>query len=190
MLAPVRRWICRDGAEAEAEAEAGGAPPPYAPLPLPLATVSLRVNGTARALPARLCGAMTLGDYLREHEQLTGTKLSCREGGCGACTVLLRLPGESAAMPANACLRLLVACDGCDVTTVEGIGDSARPHAFQSALAEHDGSQCGFCSPGMVAALVSLLDAPGGPPTDLAGGRSFPSSPPTGEGLRRSRLPC
>lgn len=159
-------WLCGDikgGGGAAADAP----PPPYAPplaLPLPLATVSLRVNGALRRLPSRLCGAMTLAAYLREHELLTATKLSCAEGGCGACTVLLKQPGEPTATPANACLRLLVACDGCDVTTVEGIGTASAPHAFQRALAEHDGSQCGFCSPGMVAALVSLLQA-AQPPT-------------------------
>ena len=135
------------------------------PLPTRVTTLRFRVNGNQRVISAADAGAMLLATYLREHERLTGVKLSCREGGCGACTVLLRRPGERHAVAINACLRLLAACDGCEVTTVEGIGSAASPHPFQRRLANANGSQCGFCSPGMVAAIVGLLETTGGRPS-------------------------
>ena len=125
-----------------------------------LKEVKFTINGAARTinLEGSSASTMLLSTYLREHERLTGVKVSCREGGCGACTVLLRLPHEDHAVPINSCLRLLAACDGCALTTIEGIGTSAKPHPFQAKLAAANGSQCGFCSPGMVAAIVGLLE--------------------------------
>ena len=107
---------------------------------------------------------MTLAEFLREECGLTGTKVSCAEGGCGACTVLMKLDStiderESQKqedscewLPVNACLRLLGSCHGGAFMTAEGIGGSGKPlDKLQSGLADGCGSQCGFCSPGMVA---------------------------------------
>lgn len=73
---------------------------------------------------------------------LTGTKLGCGEGGCGACTVVVS--GKTV----NACLTPVCAVDGTEVTTVEGIGNTITPHKVQKAIADGHGSQCGFCTPG------------------------------------------
>eukprot|EP00930_Biecheleria_cincta_P077193 TRINITY_DN6446_c0_g2_i1.p1 TRINITY_DN6446_c0_g2~~TRINITY_DN6446_c0_g2_i1.p1 ORF type:complete len:1409 (-),score=252.41 TRINITY_DN6446_c0_g2_i1:261-4487(-) len=134
-----------------------------------LATVSFTINGKSRTVDAHLASHTLLSAYLRENELLKGTKLSCREGGCGACTVLLRplKKTDSAAVPVNACLRLLAACDGYSITTVEGLGNTKNPSQIQKEIAENYGTQCGFCSAGMVTTLTALAQkAKGGsPPT-------------------------
>ena len=105
---------------------------------------------------------MSLLDYLRGVAGYTGTKSSCRQGGCGACTVVLSptAAGGAAAIAINACLRPLCAVDGMFVTTTEGIGNARDGyHVVQDKLACGNGSQCGFCSPGMVMSMYSLLQA-------------------------------
>lgn len=95
---------------------------------------------------------LTLLDYLRGDAGLTGTKGSCRQGGCGACTVMME------GLAINACLRPLVACDGHTITTTEGTGNARDGYSkVQAAIAEGNGSQCGFCTPGMVMNMHSLL---------------------------------
>jgi hypothetical protein len=96
-------------------------------MPAALTTVSFTVNGASRVVDAGAAATTDLVSYLRYNELLTGTKISCHEGGCGACTVLLLRPGESEAVPVNACLRKLASCDGCAITTVEGLGTMVRP---------------------------------------------------------------
>lgn len=117
------------------------------------------VNGRRYALPAGR-GEATLLSYLRELG-LTGTKLGCGEGGCGACTVLLSSaePGGSLHHRAvNACLCPLYAAEGCHVVTVEGVGNPRDGlHPVQERLAKAHGSQCGFCTPGFVMSMVALL---------------------------------
>jgi aerobic carbon-monoxide dehydrogenase small subunit len=112
--------------------------------------VSIRVNGAVRGstVPDRL----TLADYLRERRGLTGTKLGCEQGVCGACTVLL--DGASA----RSCLVLTAQADGSDVVTVEGLA-SASPagRELREAFARHDALQCGFCTPGFLVAGIELL---------------------------------
>jgi xanthine dehydrogenase/oxidase len=86
----------------------------------------------------------------------------CQEGGCGACIVALaRLDprqNEQVTLAINSCLFPLIAVDGCSITTTEGLGNSRSGfHPIQERLAEHNGSQCGFCSPGMVMNMYSLL---------------------------------
>jgi aerobic-type carbon monoxide dehydrogenase small subunit (CoxS/CutS family) len=103
---------------------------------------------------------MRLIEYLREQTRFTGTKISCAEGGCGACTVMLTSE-DGLARSVNACLRPLIACDGQTVTTTEGIGDKNKYHPVQKALAEGFGLQCGFCTPGMVMAMYSLMQEKG-----------------------------
>jgi xanthine dehydrogenase small subunit len=101
-------------------------------------------------------------DFLRSSRTgLTGTKLSCGEGGCGACTVVLArrdpISGVVSEGPVNACLRPLCSLDGMAVTTTEGIGDHRNMNPIQERLVEHNGSQCGFCTPGFVMCMYGML---------------------------------
>ena len=105
-------------------------------------------------------GHETLLVTLRERLQLTGTKLVCGRGECGACTVLL--DGRSA----YSCLTLTAACSNQAVTTIEGIGREDSPHPLQAAFIEHDALQCGFCTPGQILAGVALLDQNPNPTED------------------------
>ncbi|XP_059170559.1 xanthine dehydrogenase-like [Physella acuta] len=106
----------------------------------------------------------TLLQYLRKDLRLTGTKLACGEGGCGACTVMVaRYSSDTddvTYFPVNACLAPVCSMHGLAVTTVEGIGSvSTALHPVQSVLAEHHGSQCGFCTPGIVMSMYTLLQS-------------------------------
>ena len=94
----------------------------------------------------------TLLATLRDRLELTGTKLVCGRGECGACTVLL--DGVSV----YSCLTLTAACDGRDVTTIEGIGRGDALDPVQAAFIDHDALQCGFCTPGQILAAVALLE--------------------------------
>jgi carbon-monoxide dehydrogenase small subunit len=89
--------------------------------------------------------------FLRETLELTGTKIGCDTTSCGACTVLLN--GQSV----KSCTVLAVQADGCDITTIEGLADGDQLHPMQEAFRENHGLQCGYCTPGMVLASVSLL---------------------------------
>ena len=109
----------------------------------------------------------TLNDYIRHRTQFKGTKLGCGEGGCGACAVMLSTvdpaTGNEFHRTVNSCLRPLVACDGAAITTTEGLGSEATGlHPVQKRIADFNGSQCGFCTPGMVmstyAALLRVAD--------------------------------
>lgn len=105
---------------------------------------------------------MTLLQYLRDKLRLCGTKLGCGEGGCGACTVMLsrvnRRTNEVVHVSANACLTPVCACHGMAVTTVEGIGSTkTKLHPVQERIALAHGSQCGFCTPGIVMSMYALL---------------------------------
>ncbi|CAG4982084.1 unnamed protein product [Parnassius apollo] len=104
----------------------------------------------------------TLLWYLRKKLHLTGTKLGCAEGGCGACTVMIsrynRKEKKVTHLAVNACLAPVCAMHGLAVTTVEGIGSTkTRLHAVQERLAKAHGSQCGFCTPGIVMSMYALL---------------------------------
>ena len=101
----------------------------------------------------------TLLDFLRLERRLTGSKEGCAEGDCGACTVLVgRLAGDVLVYePVNACIRFLASLDGCHVVTVEHLrGAEGALHPVQQAMVDHHGSQCGFCTPGIVMALYAL----------------------------------
>jgi carbon-monoxide dehydrogenase small subunit len=110
--------------------------------------VEITVNGavTRNAVEARTL----LVHYLREVIGLTGTNIGCDTTSCGACTVLL--DGESV----KSCTVLAVQADGHAVTTIEGLADGDTLHPMQEAFREHHGLQCGYCTPGMVMASVSL----------------------------------
>jgi len=97
--------------------------------------------------------SVTLLDWLREYRGLTGSKEACREGDCGACTVMLSDATGSRAI--NACITLMAQLHGKALRTVEGIGNSAAPHPVQQALIDQHGSQCGFCTPGIAVALAA-----------------------------------
>ncbi|MEP6493263.1 MAG: (2Fe-2S)-binding protein [bacterium] len=109
----------------------------------------LSVNGASYHITAP--AHETLLETLRERLQLTGTKLVCGRGECGACTVLL--DGKSV----YACLTLSAACDGRDITTIEGIKGDDALHPMQAAFIEHDALQCGFCTPGQILAAIALV---------------------------------
>ena len=94
---------------------------------------------------------VTLLDLLRERLFLTGTKKGCDRGQCGACTVLLN------GRRVNACLVLAVAHDGATVLTIEGLALNGVLHPVQQAFINHDGYQCGFCTPGQIMSAVGLI---------------------------------
>jgi xanthine dehydrogenase YagT iron-sulfur-binding subunit len=119
-----------------------------------MAEMTLQVNGVLRTLDVDT--RTSLLDLLREHLDLTGTKKGCDHGQCGACTVLI--DGRRA----NSCLALAVACDGCRVTTVEGLGEGAELHPLQAAFVELDAFQCGYCTPGQLCSAAGMLTE-GGP---------------------------
>jgi xanthine dehydrogenase YagT iron-sulfur-binding subunit len=113
--------------------------------------VQLDVNGRPRQL--LLEARTTLLEALRMELGLTGTKLGCDHGNCGACTVLVNGRAQ------YACLRLAVDCDDCAVTTVEGLAGGGEMHPVQQAFIDEDALQCGFCTPGQIMSAISLLGA-------------------------------
>lgn len=92
----------------------------------------------------------SLLDLLREHLRLPGTKKGCDQGACGACTVLI--DGERI----NSCLALAVQYQGRSITTIEGIGTSTNLSPLQAAFIEHDGLQCGYCTPGQICSAIGM----------------------------------
>lgn len=105
--------------------------------------------------------AWTLFDFIRSRHGLKGTKLGCGEGGCGACTVVLQThdskTGRLVHNAVNSCLYPLIGVVGKHLITVEGIGSVDRPHPLQERIAKLHGSQCGFCTPGIVMSLYALI---------------------------------
>lgn len=112
--------------------------------------VELQVNGEIHALD--LDPRTTLLDALREHLHLTGSKKGCDQGQCGACTVLVN--GQRI----NSCLTLAVMHEGDAITTVEGLGAPDSMHPMQAAFVDHDGFQCGYCTPGQICSAVAVLE--------------------------------
>ena len=112
--------------------------------------LKLRVNGEEQE--AIVAGYKTLLEALREDLALTGTKHGCELGECGACTVLL--DGE----PVLSCLVLAVECEGRSVQTIEGLARGPELHPLQAAFADFGGSQCGYCTPGVIMTAKALLD--------------------------------
>ncbi len=114
-----------------------------------LVRVSMNVNG--KAVSADVEPRTLLVHYLREHLRLTGTHVGCDTSQCGACVV--HLDGKAV----KSCTALAVSCEGASVTTIEGLAQGSQLHPMQEAFREHHGLQCGFCTPGMVLAAVSLI---------------------------------
>jgi carbon-monoxide dehydrogenase small subunit len=112
--------------------------------------ITVTVNGTRyeETVPVRV----TLADFIRHQLGLTGTRLGCEHGVCGACTILL--DGRSA----RSCLMLAVQADGHEILTVEGIAPNSETlHPLQEAFRDNHGLQCGFCTPGILTTLIEFL---------------------------------
>ena len=110
----------------------------------------MTVNGTQQQHEVE--PRLLLVHYIRDLVGLTGTNVGCDTTSCGACTV--HLDGESV----KSCTVLAVQADGCDITTIEGIGTIDDMHPMQTAFHENHGLQCGYCTPGMVMAAISFLN--------------------------------
>ncbi len=115
-----------------------------------LAEVRLRVNGDEHALT--IDTRTSVLDLVREQLGLTGAKKGCDHGQCGACTVLIN------GRRANACLALAVAHDGAEIVTVEGLEQDGVLSDLQQAFLDHDGLQCGYCTPGQICSATGMLD--------------------------------
>ena len=111
--------------------------------------MGIRINGQDVNAPGD--ARVSLLELLRDELHLTGTKVGCNQGACGACTVLV--DGERVL----SCLMLAVQADGRAVTTVEGLGDAGQLSALQAAFIAHDGLQCGYCTPGQICAATAML---------------------------------
>ena len=114
-----------------------------------MAQISMTVNGKARK--ANVDPRVLLVHFLREHLRLTGTHIGCDTSQCGSCTVLL--DGRSA----KSCTIFAVQADGSEITTIEGLAPDGQLHPLQHAFWEEHGLQCGYCTPGMIMAAVTLL---------------------------------
>jgi len=118
--------------------------------------ITLKVNGQSKALS--LDTRTSLLDALRESMELTGSKKGCDHGQCGACTVLI--DGRRV----NSCLTLAFAAEGSEITTIEGLAKNSDPkdaselHPMQAAFLEHDGYQCGYCTPGQICSAVAAVE--------------------------------
>jgi carbon-monoxide dehydrogenase small subunit len=113
-------------------------------------TLSMKLNGEEVTLQVR--PSAMLVEVLRDQLELTGTKVACGEGECGACTVLL--DGK----PVNSCLVPALKAQGREVMTVEGLASVGELHPLQKAFVEHGAVQCGYCTPGMLMSAKALLD--------------------------------
>src|SRR5262245_64982463 len=112
-------------------------------------SVTLTINGTKRVLT--LDPRSSLLDVLRDRLDLTGTKKGCDHGQCGACTVLV--DGRRVV----SCLTLAVMTDGANVTTIEALANDGVLHPLQQAFIDHDGCQCGYCTPGQICSAAGLI---------------------------------
>ena len=124
----------------------------------PNAHLALSVNG--EAVQASVAPYKTLLEVLREDLGLTGTKHGCELGECGACAVIL--DGE----PRLSCLTLALECAGRSVETIEGLARGPKLHPLQDAFADFGGSQCGYCTPGVIMTAKALLDRNPSPSRD------------------------
>jgi len=144
---------------------------------VPSMKVAFEVNGLGRALD--LDPRTTLLDALREHLRLTGTKKGCDHGQCGACTVLVN------GRRINSCLSFAVMHEGDEIVTIEGLGTVGALHPMQAAFVEHDGFQCGYCTPGQICSAVGMLaEVKAGFPSHVTADVSAPKVKLTDEEIR------
>lgn len=113
-------------------------------------SIRLNVNGVSHSVEVE--DRWTLAELLRDHFDLTGTKIGCNRSECGACTVLM--DGK----PVYSCSQLAVWADGADVQTVEGLAQNGRLSPVQQAFIDHNAPQCGFCTPGQLMTATALLN--------------------------------
>jgi xanthine dehydrogenase YagT iron-sulfur-binding subunit len=116
---------------------------------LNMVDLHLKINGAAHAL--KIDPRTSLLDLLREHLRLTGSKKGCDHGQCGACTVLVN------GRRINSCLSLAIVHEGDEITTIEGLARGDQLHPMQAAFIEHDGFQCGYCTPGQICSAVACV---------------------------------
>lgn len=112
--------------------------------------INLTVNNQSHELSVE--SNQTLVEVLRQHLGLTGTKVGCDQGDCGACAVIMD------GRPVNSCLVLAVQADHSNITTIEGVETDAGLHPLQKAFVEKGAIQCGFCTPGMILTAKNLLE--------------------------------
>ena len=112
-------------------------------------TVHLHINGIDHTL--QIESRVSLLDALREHLHLFGTKKGCNQGACGACTVLV--DGERI----NSCFALAIQYEGRKIVTIEGLANADGLHPLQTAFIQHDGFQCGYCTPGQICSAIGML---------------------------------
>jgi len=112
----------------------------------------LRMNLNGKDVQTEAAASATLAAVLRDGFNLTGTKIGCEEGECGACTVLV--DGQ----PVNSCIYPALKADGRRVLTVEGLAQGDELHPLQRAFVEHGAVQCGYCTPGILLTAVALLE--------------------------------
>ena len=134
--------------------------PPAPSVRVPRTAIRFTLNGTARRVEVE--DRWTLAELLRDHLGLTGTKIGCDRGECGACTVLL--DGK----PVYSCSNLAVWMDGRSIETVEGLARNGQLTRLQQAFVDHDAPQCGFCTSGQLMAGTALLRANPHPTADQA----------------------
>lgn len=123
-------------------------------------SVLLYLNGERVVVPAAQAGMM-LSDFLRYERALTGTKVVCAEGDCGACSVLRLVPGPAKRplfLPINSCIITVAQCDGSSLVTVDALAREGKLSPAQNAMVRAHGSQCGFCTPGFVVAITGLVE--------------------------------
>ncbi len=111
--------------------------------------MSITINGSEAPLPSD--SRVSLLDLLREHLHLSGAKKGCNQGACGACTVLV--DGHERIL---SCLALAVQYEGRSITSVEGLGDGGALHPLQQKFVDHDGFQCGYCTPGQICSAIGM----------------------------------
>ena len=114
-----------------------------------MAQTNLTLNG--KSVSADVADNTVLVEFIRENMKLTGTHIGCDTSQCGACVI--HLDGSSV----KSCTMLAVQADGCDVTTIEGIGSSDNLHPMQQAFHENHGLQCGYCTPGMIMSAIDFV---------------------------------
>jgi xanthine dehydrogenase YagT iron-sulfur-binding subunit len=113
--------------------------------------MAISINGVQTYLPAD--ARVSLLDLIRDYLHLPGTKKGCDQGACGACTVLVDDVGRILS-----CMALAVQYEGRSITTIEGLASNGEMHPLQCAFIEHDGFQCGYCTPGQICSAVGMAD--------------------------------